>query len=114
MSAQLTLDAMRGIDWERPRLEQVEQLLDGEFPGIGIEHARHRSMECLRVRGVGGWTAYVNVELCRMYEFVLCWFVFVELVPPEGSSLDWELHRLSEGDEPELVRLIAHTLEEAT
>ena len=111
MSAQLTIDCMGGIDWEHPRLEQVEQFLDGEFPGISIEHTRRRSMECLRVRGAGGWEAYVNVELCRMYEVCLCWFVFVELVPPDDSDLDWELHRLSDGDEPELVQLIAHVLE---
>lgn len=110
MSAQLTLDAIGGIDWEHPRLEQVEQFLDSEFPGICTEHARRRSMECLRVCGAGGWEAYVNVELCRMYESILCWYVFVELVPPEDSGLDWELHRLSDGDEPELVRLIAHAI----
>ena len=111
MSAQLTIGCLRGIDWEQPTLAQVEQLIDGEFPGICIEHARHRSMECLRVRGAGGWEAYINVELCRMYEFVLSWFVFVELVPPDGGDLDFELHRLGDGDEPELVRLIAHVLE---
>ena len=111
MSAQLTLDAMRGIDWEHPRLEQLEQFLDGEFPGISIEHTRRRSMECLRVCCAAGWEAYVNVELCRMYEVCLCWFVFVELVPPDDDDLDWELHRLGYGDEPELVQLIAHVLE---
>ena len=111
MSSQLTLDAMRGIDWEHPRLEQVEQFLDGEFPGISIAHTRRRSMECLRVCCAAGWEAYVNVELCRMYEVCLSWYVFVELVPPDDSDLDWELHRLSDGDEPELVQLIAHVLE---
>ena len=110
MSAQLTLGAMGGIDWERPRMEQVEQFIDCEFPGIGIEHTRRRSMECLRVRGAGGWEAYINVELCRMYEFVLSWYVFVEVVPPEDSGLDWELHRLSDGDEPVLVQLIERVL----
>ena len=110
MSAQLALGAMGGIDWEHPTLAQVEQLIDGEFPGIRIEHTRRRSMECLRVCGAGGW-AYINVELCRMYESVLCWYVFVEVVPPDGGDLDLELHRLGDGDEPELVRLIAHVIE---
>ena len=111
MSGQLSLDAMGGIDWEHPTLAQVEQFLDGEFPGISIEHTRRRSMECLRVRGAGGWEAYVNVELCRMYEVCLSWYVLVGRVPPDDSDLDFELYRLGDGDEPELVQLIAHVLE---
>ena len=110
MSAQLTLGCLSGIDWERPTLAQVEQLLDGEFPGICIEHTRRRSMECLRVCGAGGWEAHVNVELCRMFESVLCWYVFVEVVPPKDSGLDFELHRFSDGDETVLVQLVERVL----
>ena len=111
MVGQIDIGCLSGIDWEHPTLAQVEQLIDGEFPGIRIEHARRRSMECLRVRGAGGWEAYVNVKLCRMYEVCLRWFVFVELVPPDDDDLDWELHRLGYGDDQELMRLIAHVLE---
>ena len=36
MSAQLTLDAMRGIDWKRPRLEQLEQAALDHVPGADV------------------------------------------------------------------------------
>ena len=109
MVGQIDIGCLSGIDWEHPTLAQVEQLIDGEFPGIRIEHARRRSMECLRVCGAGGW-AYINVELCRMYESVLCWYVFVEVVPPEDSGFDFELHRLGDGDETVLVQLVERVL----
>ena len=58
MSAQLTLDAMRGIDWERPRLEQLEQAALDHVPGADVE-LRH-------IKGVG-MTMMVRLGLRRAW-----------------------------------------------
>ena len=58
MSAQLTLDAMRGIDWERPRLEQLEQAAIDHVPGADVAL-------CL-IKGVG-MTVLVRLGMRRAW-----------------------------------------------
>lgn len=58
MSAQLTLDCLSGIDWERPRLEQLEQAALDHVPGADVE---------LRyIKGVG-MTVLVRLGLRRAW-----------------------------------------------
>lgn len=58
MSAQLTLDCLSGIDWERPRLEQLEQAALDHVPGADVE-LRH-------IKGIG-MTVLVRLGLRRAW-----------------------------------------------
>ena len=58
MSAQLTLDCLSGIDWKRPRLEQLEQFAIDHVPGADVE-LRH-------IKGVG-MTVLVRLGLRRAW-----------------------------------------------
>ena len=58
MSGQLTLDAMRGIDWEHPRLEQLEQAALDHVPGADVE--------LCHIKGVG-MTVLVRLGLRRAW-----------------------------------------------
>ena len=58
MSGQLTLEAMGGIDWERPRLEQLEQAALDHVPGADVE--------LCHIKGVG-MTVMVRLGLRRAW-----------------------------------------------
>ena len=58
MSGQLTLDAMRGIDWKRPRLEQLEQAALDHVPGADVA--------LWHIKGVG-MTVMVRLGLRRAW-----------------------------------------------
>ena len=58
MSAQLTFEAMGSIDWERPRLEQLEQFALDHVPGADVE-LRH--IKCV------GMTVLVRLGLRRAW-----------------------------------------------
>ena len=75
MSAQLTLDAIGGIDWERPRLEQLEQAAIDHVPGADVE---------LRfIKGVG-MTVLVRLGLRRAW-------MKPSLQRTAGDTLEWVL-----------------------
>ena len=58
MSAQLTFEAMGGIDWERPRLEQLEPFALDHVPGADVA--------LLHIKGVG-MTVLVRLGLRRAW-----------------------------------------------
>ena len=58
MSAQLTIEAMGGIDWERPRLEQLEQFALDHVPGADVA--------LWHIKGVG-MTVMVRLGLRRAW-----------------------------------------------
>ena len=58
MSAQLTLGALVGIDWERPRLEQLEQFALDHVPGADVA--------LWHIKGVG-MTVLVRLGLRRAW-----------------------------------------------
>ena len=58
MSAQLSLDSLSGIDWEHPRLEQLEQFALDHVPGADVE-LRH--IKCV------GMTVMVRLGLRRAW-----------------------------------------------
>ena len=73
MSAQLTLDCLSGIDWERPRLEQLEQAAIDHVPGADVE---------LRfIKGVG-MTVLVRLGLRRAW-------MKPSLQRTAGDTLEW-------------------------
>lgn len=106
MSAQLTLDCLSGIDWERPRLEQLEQFLADALPGKELKQERHSSRQCVSVKCRDGWKLYACPSLDRISENVLRWYVYVECVPPEGSSFFMSTHRFEKGQENEILALV--------
>ena len=58
MSAQLTLDALGGINWESPRLEQLQQFALDNVPGADVA--------LLHIKGVG-MTVLVRLGLRRAW-----------------------------------------------
>ena len=58
MSAQLKLDCLGGIDWERPRLEQLEQFALDHVPGADVA--------LWHIKGVG-MTVLVRLRLRRAW-----------------------------------------------
>ena len=58
MSSQLTLDSLSGIDWESPRLEQLQQFALDNVPGADVA--------LLHIKGVG-MTVLVRLGLRRAW-----------------------------------------------
>ena len=58
MSAQLSLDSLSGIDWEHPRLEQLQQFALDHVPGADVA--------LLHIKGVG-MTVMVRLGLRRAW-----------------------------------------------
>ena len=84
MSAQLTLEAMGGIDWERPRLEQLEQVAIDYVPGadVALLHIKGVGMTVL-VR-LGMIRAWMKPSLQRTADDTLEWVVLFQ--EGEGSG----------------------------
>ena len=78
MSAQLTLDAMRGIDWEHPRLEQLEQAALDHVPGadVALWHIKGVGMTVL-VR-LGMRRAWMKPSMQRTAWDTLEWVVLFQ------------------------------------
>ena len=78
MSGQLTLDAMRGIDWKRPRLEQLEQAALDHVPGadVALWHIKGVGMTVM-VR-LGMRRAWMKPSLQRTAWDTLEWVVLFQ------------------------------------
>lgn len=78
MSAQLTLDAIGGIDWERPRLEQLEQAAIDHVPGadVALRHIKGVGMTVLVRRGMR--RAWMKPSLKRTACDTLEWVVLFQ------------------------------------
>ena len=85
MSAQLTLGAMGGIDWERPRLEQLEQAALDHVPGadVALWHIKGVGMTVM-VR-LGLRRAWMKPSLQRTACDTLEWVVLFQ----EGEGNDY-------------------------
>ena len=85
MSAQLTFEAMGSIDWERPRLEQLEQFALDHVPGADVElwHIKCVGMTVL-VR-LGLRRAWMKPSLKRTALDTLEWVVLFQ----EGEGNDY-------------------------
>ena len=85
MSAQLTLGAMGGIDWEHPRLEQVEQAALDHVPGadVALWHIKGVGMTVM-VR-LGLRRAWMKPSLQRTVCDTLEWVVLFQ----EGEGNDY-------------------------
>ena len=85
MSAQLTLEALGGIDWERPRLEQIEQFALDHVPGadVALWHIKGVGMTML-VR-LGMRRAWMKPSLQRTADDTLEWVVLFQ----EGEGNDY-------------------------
>ena len=106
MSAQLTIDCLSGIDWERPRLEQIEQFLADALPDKKIKQERHSSRQCVSVECKDGWKLYACPSLDRISDNALRWHVYVECVPPDGSGYWTYARRFHDGQEEDLRALV--------
>ena len=78
MSAQLSLDSMGGIDWERPRLEQLEQAALERVPGadVALLHIKGVGMTVLVRRGLR--RAWMKPSLQRTACDTLEWVVLFQ------------------------------------
>ena len=85
MSAQLKLDCLGGIDWERPRLEQLEQFAIDHVPGADVElrHIKGIGMTVLVRRGMR--RAWMKPSLQRTAWDTLEWVVLFQ----EGEGNDY-------------------------
>ena len=106
MSAQLTLDALGGINWDSLRLEQIEQFLADALPGKDIKQERHSSRQCVSVECKDGWKLYACPSLDRISDNALRWHVYVECVPPDGSDYWTYARRFHDGQEDDLRALV--------
>ena len=75
MSAQLTLDAMRGIDWKRPRLEQLEQAALDHVPGADVAPCHIKGVGMTVLVRLGMRRAWMKPSLQRTACDTLEWVV---------------------------------------
>lgn len=87
MSAQLTLDCLSGIDWEHPRLEQLEQHALDYIPDCTTCLESRRSSMCVRVEYYGS-VAWLRPSLERTADDRLEWRAVVSFEKPSGEACD--------------------------
>ena len=85
MSAQLTLEAMGGIDWERPRLEQLEQAALDHVPGADVELCHIKGVGMTVLVRLGLRRAWMKPSLKRTAWDTLEWVVLFQ----EGEGNDY-------------------------
>lgn len=83
MSAQLSLDAIGGIDWSCPKLEQLEQFAIEHIQGCTTHLESHSSSMSVCVEKDGS-TSWMRPVLERTEEDRLEWVVVVELANLHG------------------------------
>lgn len=85
MSAQLTLGALGGIDWERPRLEQLEQFALDNVPGADVELRHIKGVGMTLLVRIGMRRAWMKPSLQRTAGDTLEWVVLFQ----EGEGNDY-------------------------
>ena len=78
MSGQLTLEAMGGIDWERPRLEQLEQAALDHVPGADVELCHIKGIGMTVLVRLGLRRAWMKPSLQRTAWDTLEWVVLFQ------------------------------------
>ena len=78
MSAQLTLDCLSGIDWERPRLEQLEQAALDHVPGADVAHWHIKGVGMAVLVRLGLRRAWMKPNLQRTAWDTLEWVVLFQ------------------------------------
>ena len=85
MSAQLTLECLSGIDWERPRLEQLEQDALNHVPGADVELRHIKGVGMTVLVRLGLRRARMKPSLQRTADDTLEWVVLFQ----EGEGNDY-------------------------
>ena len=85
MSAQLTLEAMGGIDWEHPRLEQLEQAAIDYVPGADVALCHIKGVGMTVLVRLGMIRAWMKPSLQRTADDTLEWVVLFQ----EGEGNDY-------------------------
>ena len=85
MSDQLTLEAMGGIDWERPRLEQLEQAAIDYVPGADVALCHIKGVGMTVLVRLGMIRAWMKPSLQRTADDTLEWVVLFQ----EGEGNDY-------------------------
>ena len=84
MSGQLTLEAMGGIDWERPRLEHLEQAAIDYVPGADVALCHIKGVGMTVLVRLGMIRAWMKPSLQRTADDTLEWVVLFQ--EGEGSG----------------------------